>query len=482
MNVHVCLFSGYGGFHEALLQAGWKFDHVYFSEIDSFANALLKYKYPNGEHLGSVKNVSGYEIRKRHPGAKIIVTFGWPCQDNSIAGKRKGMAGTRSSLLIEAVRIIHECKAWSFIAENVEGLKSVNKGIDFVEAAKHLCNFHEDLPQYDIEMQLFNTLEYLPQNRRRLFFVGHYREGRSRKIFPLPETNGLYNSENRGGGKPRFVNTLDATYQKGWMDQGQRTHLIVNKELELKDKDHASTLTGGGHSGGNHSDMDLIVDLKAVERKGEIRGGGYCNPSTATHSQQVVESASFCQIEKNKLKITKYAMCLDANQFKGILANQQRTGICIIDLRTTLGNSKTRRGGQSMTKTSALDTACNQAVILQHSRSSKTGEVERYNENDHSGTINSASGGTGNTANLVKYNYRIRRLVPEECEKLQGLEPGWTEYGIFPAKKSELKKQPDKKEVIRKISDSQRYKLCGNGVSIPVVVVIAKQLLIESEK
>ena len=137
--VHIDLFSGIGGMHLGLLNAGFKFSHHYFSEIDKHAIANYKYNFPNAEHIGSVTNVSGHEIRAKHPNAKIIITFGWPCQDNSIAGKRKGQrAGTRSGLLFEAGRIINECKPQTFIAENVKGLYSVmeettsTKQLDFL--------------------------------------------------------------------------------------------------------------------------------------------------------------------------------------------------------------------------------------------------------------------------------------------------------------------------------------------------------------
>jgi len=98
--IHIDLFAGIAGFHEALVMSGFNITHHYFSEIDKHAIANYKYNYPNAEYIGSVVAVSGRYIRAKHPTAKIIVTFGWPCQDNSIAGKRKGQkSGTRSGLL-----------------------------------------------------------------------------------------------------------------------------------------------------------------------------------------------------------------------------------------------------------------------------------------------------------------------------------------------------------------------------------------------
>jgi len=186
--IHVDLFSGIGGMHEGLLRAGFKFSKHYFSEIDKHAIATYKYNYPDAEYIGSVTNVSGTEIRQKHPTERILITFGWPCQDNSIAGKRKGQRkGTRSGLLFEAGRIINESQCQLFIAENVKGLYSVNGGYDFYEAIRFLTHFNTDSPQYTLEVQLLNTAWLLPQNRERIYFVGRPIGADCKRIFPVTE-------------------------------------------------------------------------------------------------------------------------------------------------------------------------------------------------------------------------------------------------------------------------------------------------------
>lgn len=220
--VIISLFSGIDGFAKGLINAGFNITHHYFSEIDKHAIANCKYNFPNAEYIGSVTNVSGYEIRAKHPSAKIIITFGWPCQDNSIAGKRKGhKPGTRSSLLFEAGRIIRECKPQTFIAENVKGLFSVNAGNDFYEAIRFLTYLDTDSPQYTVEMQLLNTSWVLPQNRERTYFVGHLGTECIKRIFPITEN--------------------DCRAIEG---SGNATSV--------------RTLTGGGNSGGMHSSMTLL--------------------------------------------------------------------------------------------------------------------------------------------------------------------------------------------------------------------------------
>lgn len=176
-------FSGYGGFHKGLLDAGFVFDKTYFSEIDKHAIANYKQNFPNSEYAGSITDIDKSTVNKID-----FFTFGWPCQDNSTLGNRAGQGGgTRSGLLYQAARIINLFKPRNFFAENVKGLLTVNKGVDIIESLRLLTYFNDCLPQYEIEMQLLNTRWVLPQNRERVYFVGHLRGSGSRKIFPIGE-------------------------------------------------------------------------------------------------------------------------------------------------------------------------------------------------------------------------------------------------------------------------------------------------------
>lgn len=194
-------FSGYGGFHLALDNAGWKFNNTYFSEIDKYAIANYTYNFSNSIYAGSIDTICSSGIIRNID----LFTFGWPCQDNSIVGERKGQRpGTRSGLLYNAAEIINKFKPRNFIAENVAGLLSVNKGIDIVESFRLLAFLNESCPQYDIEMQLLNTRWLLPQNRERLYFIGHLRGSCSRQILPLTEHDfmaGKPRQKTGGGGK-----------------------------------------------------------------------------------------------------------------------------------------------------------------------------------------------------------------------------------------------------------------------------------------
>ncbi len=159
------LFSGIGGFHLGFERAGFEFDYVGFAEVDKYASAVYKYNNPFAEELGDVKSIRSENLPKID-----IITFGSPCQDFSIAGKRAGATeGTRSSLIWEAIRLITECKPRVFVWENVKGTFSSNDGADFWAIIQAFTN----IGSYRLEWQLLNTRWFLPQNRERLYLVGY---------------------------------------------------------------------------------------------------------------------------------------------------------------------------------------------------------------------------------------------------------------------------------------------------------------------
>ena len=125
------LFDGSGGFPLGGLLAG--IEPVWASEIEPFAVRVTTKRLPQMKHYGDVSALNGAEL----PPVDII-TFGSPCQDMSIAGKRSGLDGSRSSLFYEAIRIVKEMRCATngekprfIVWENVPGAFSSNKGADF---------------------------------------------------------------------------------------------------------------------------------------------------------------------------------------------------------------------------------------------------------------------------------------------------------------------------------------------------------------
>ena len=206
------LFSGIGGFHKGLEQAGFEVES-YFSEIDKYAIEVYKNNFKKSKYVGSVTDVYGRNLPKID-----AITFGSPCQDFSIAGKRKGMEGDRSSLISEAIRLIGECRPRFFIWENVKGTFSSNNSEDFWAIIKAFAN----IGGYRLEWQLLNTKWFLPQNRERIYLVGYIGDGSGGQVFPIRENKRKIDVLQR---QQENTNCITASYNK----LGSGSYIIERK-------------------------------------------------------------------------------------------------------------------------------------------------------------------------------------------------------------------------------------------------------------
>ena len=162
----VSLFAGVGGFDLALIQNGAEM--VASVEIDKHARKILEKQFPTTTHLEDVKNVTGQQLFDLGFNADGIIVGGFPCQDLSVAGKRRGLAGERSGLFFEVVRLLEETKAKWFILENVPGLLSSNGGRDLGIVIGALAELGYGVAYRILDAQYFGV----PQRRRRIFIVG----------------------------------------------------------------------------------------------------------------------------------------------------------------------------------------------------------------------------------------------------------------------------------------------------------------------
>lgn len=222
------LFSGIGGFHKGLEEAGIKFNWTGYSEIDKYAKQIYKKQFPKSEDLGDVKDVANGTFR--FSGKLDLITFGFPCQDLSIAGRRSGIKSSRSGLFFEAMRIIRAARPNYFIFENVKGLFSSNNRQDWITVLQEVAD-----SGYDGQWQLLNTRWFLPQNRERVYFVGHIRGECRPKVFPIREGNKVNDSSGQKKEGQRWSCCLGTRYGQRWIDESyirlkQIGHLRTNAE------------------------------------------------------------------------------------------------------------------------------------------------------------------------------------------------------------------------------------------------------------
>lgn len=209
------LFDGSGGFPLAASLCG--IEPVYAAEVEPYPIAVTNNRFPKMKHLGDVSKVKGGEIEPVD-----IITFGSPCQDMSIAGKRAGLKHadigdeetTRSGLFLEAIRIIKEMREATnggypryAVWENVPGAFSSNKGEDFRTVLDEFIKIVEkdavmpDVPKagwpyadcysgngWSLAYRVFDAQYWgIPQRRRRIYLVADFRGQRAGEILLKPE-------------------------------------------------------------------------------------------------------------------------------------------------------------------------------------------------------------------------------------------------------------------------------------------------------
>jgi DNA (cytosine-5)-methyltransferase 1 len=418
------LFSGIGGFHLGLEMAG--FDVIsYYSEIDRHAKAIYKKHYPTATALGSVTDVRGAALSR----AIDIITFGSPCQGFSNAGRNGGLSDERSGLIRHAIRLIDECRPRVFIWENVKGAISRQHSADFWEVVRCLT----DLGSYRLEWQLLNTEWVLPQNRERIYLVGHLAApgGSWCPVFPFREEH--------FGADERTANTA-----------------VVR------------TLTGGGHSEGRHSGMTLLRIPSATASGYEVATDGdsinMAQPNSHTRRGRVGHGkAHTIDTGQPQGVVVPNIHCLNGGE------NQTNRVYAADGIGPTL---RSMAGGMSP----KIEVPRVADRTPAHTSLSK----RYYGTEGVANTIHTATGSNGNTdqhvvvpksESVLFYDpehepigkQRIRRLTEIECERLQGFPDDWTKCGDYDG-------------TTKEVASTNRYKALGNAVTAHIAALVAQRL------
>ncbi|MGQ7663597.1 DNA (cytosine-5-)-methyltransferase [Streptococcus suis] len=344
------LFAGIGGFRLGMERAGH--ECVGFCEIDQFARKSYKAIHDTeGEfEFHDITRVTDESVREI--GRVDVICGGFPCQAFSIAGKRAGFEDTRGTLFFEIARFASILRPKYLFLENVTGLLNHDNGNTFETILGAL-----DELGYDAEWQVFNSKNFgVPQNRERVFIIGHLRGAGGRAIFPFGGGD-----KEIGSLQGQSTNTITARYGEA---QGSGSYIIEGQQPKIIQRGH------GYNQGGEHDTA----------------------PTLTSNSWQ----------ENNLLAIKEATT-------KGY--SEATVGDSI---NLSHPNSATRRGRVGKQMANTLLTGEEQGVVVYdfYNRNIKD-EVGTLTASGHQGNTKAGTFG-------ILDGIRIRKLTPRECWRLQG--------------------------------------------------------------
>lgn len=493
------LFDGAGGFPFAAQLCG--IEPVWASEIEAFPIAVTTKRFPTMKHLGDITKINGAEIEPVD-----VITFGSPCQDLSVAGRRAGLEGERSGLFTEAVRIIREMREATngrypryAVWENVPGAFSSNRGGDFRVVLEELCKVKDrnaaiprpakgkwsDAGQivgdgYSLGWRVLDAQYWgVPQRRRRIFLVADFGGGRAGEI--LFEREGLRRSfaESREswqgitkslafgtGAESRATyclqgNCIDRADTAGCNGKGWTEN--VSYTLNTIDRPAVACCIVDSHNGRAVGDVSLTVRANCGSPTGNnvvlcVRERCGCEGGGKGCLVQVDKSGT---IATSNDQFLVYA--LDRAAFNAVCFPVLCRSLCArfdsspcVDRGQQFVVYAIGNGQDNQLKLSDLPGALNcmhdqQAVFAVDCRNFSIAA-------DVNGTLQAKPNG-GSSINLqnvcliiLPRGIIIRRLTPTECARLQGMPDWWCDDVPH--------------------SDTAEYKLWGNGMALPCVLYV----------
>lgn len=357
------LFDGSGGFPLGGIIAG--ITPIWSSEIEPFPIRVTTKRLPQVKHYGDISKMNGAEIEPVD-----IITFGSPCQDMSIAGKRDGLSGSRSSLFYEAVRIIKEmrCKTDGkyprfIVWENVPGAFSSNKGEDFRAVLEEVCKIKDEsvsVPKpgkwnsagkimgdgYSVAWRQFDAQFWgVPQRRKRIYLVADFAGWSTGKI--LFESEGLsgYSSKSisswQGSASVAAESTGDAGIGLMFENHGQDCRYTGPLDV-------SQTVLSTYGTGGNNQPF-IVEDMKSFDVRLTSEGtrNARNNIYETDTSRTIDTGGNSPDSNQGGVAVVAYGICSqDSNSMKSANPN---SGFYEADTSRTLdgngGNPSCNQGG-----------------------------------------------------------------------------------------------------------------------------------------
>jgi len=452
---------------QALKQLNITHKNIFACDFDKFAreNYLANHKIKIKHFHIDINDMDG----KQYANKVDIVAGGTPCQDFSIAGLRAGTDGHRGQLIWQYFRIVKETKPKIFIYENVKGMVSDNNGRtlkDFLETFRSIG--------YHCHSQVLNTKDYgVPQNRERIYIVGFLNHSEYVK-FSFAQKQPLLT---------RLKDVLEHKVDEKY---------YINRELDTSYKSQSNTI----HD--ERKPMPTICAGAHGYASGYVKVIGMIDSKGHDIIRRVHDKDGICPT----LTMTGGGNQEPKIQVKSAIKKGYETATIGDSINLSVPNSKTRRGRVGKQVAQTLDTSCNQAVVepkiiddtndfneikkreyteyspaLRAGRSGLKVQEPRIIASRGRNPKNSNSreaglptkqmlevneNGTSNTLTTVQKdnyvleeNYRIRKLTPRECFRLQGCDDS---FKIA-------------------VSNSQAYKIAGNAMSVNILEMIFTQIL-----
>ena len=387
------LFAGIGGFRFGMENAGH--ECIGFCEKDKFARASYKAIHnTKGEiELHDITTVSDDTIRRI--GRVDVICGGFPCQAFSIAGARRGFEDTRGTLFFEIARFASILKPRYLFLENVKGLLNHDRGNTFEVILSAL-----DELGYNVEWQVLNSKNFgVPQNRERVFIIGHLRERSIRAIFPLggndkttdckqPKIKKVGNIRKKGKSQSGDVVSIDSLAPTLCSTTTQKDPLKV--AIPVLTPNRIDKRQNGRRFKENGESMFTLTgqDRHGIVVAGKLPGNHDQN-SRVYNPRDLAPTLSTMQVGGQEPKIIQKA--------RGFNKGAQHS------IAPTLSSNSWQE---------------NNLVKV----------VDFYNKitKDEIGTLTSSGGGSTVRAGSfgITDGYRIRKLTPRECWRLQGF-PDW---------------------------------------------------------
>ena len=410
------LFSGIGAFEKALDRAGIKYDLVNYCEIDRYASRAYAAVHEVSEDL-NLHDVQTIDCDRLKSRGVNLITYGFPCQDISVAGSMKGFEHdgqkTRSGLFYDALRVIRELRPEVAIAENVKALASKKFEGEFAAVRGGLAE-----AGYNNYYAILDASDYgIPQHRERIFIVS-IRKDVDSDTFAFPQKEPL---------RLRVKDLLEYEVEEKYYIDTDRARELIRKlaeEGKLPGNEPAIAAMRG-RDPENPSNRYSGVH---TEQKMEVNTFGTLNTAQGGQKQpkiiDIVNDHDGCckTIMSRYYKTSPRHLASDARIVSSGVIETEKIAEC-----KAVGDLKV--GGE-------------RGIVYDAEKSMCTLSATQYKD-----------------PHKVLNEYRIRKLTPKECWRLMGFDD-----------------EDFEKAKAAGMSNTQLYKMAGNSICVPVLEAIFRQL------